>query len=442
MPYVELLERAMREPIRAVIAAPPQHAKTSTTIHALVRGMRVRPGSRNAYATYNAKRSASVESGARLVAERDSLDLKFRQDSWLDRTTGGSILWASRKGGLTGEPVDGLLVVDDIIKDREEANSATTRDATGDWFDEVAEPRCHRCASILVMATRWHPDDLSGRLIRRGWQYLNLCGLADGEVDDSGIVIGDPMGRRHGEALWPERMTAPELLSKQRANPWSFAALYQGRPRPKGGTVFGDPTYYDALPDSGYRVAYGMDLAISEKTHADWSVLVELWVCGKNVYLVDVLRKQVQAPEFTLAVSNKITRRKGAIRWYTGPTEAGIAQFMRKKLPMLKGRPATRDKLQRAQPMAEAWNSGLFMVPSRAALTRYGDVRVSGNTDAPMADDDELPDWLVNFTDEIAEFTGLQGGHDDQVDAAAAGFDELSRKNPMLEALQNRQGTS
>jgi len=424
LPYVLLFEEALRRPIRVVVAAPPQHGKTETTTHGLVQAFRKCPGSRNAYATYNAQRCARVERKSRLIAQRDGLEMHFRQDSWLDTRTGGSLLWASRNGGLTGEPVDRLLVVDDILKDRREADSAKVREDCVDWFDDVAEPRCHPTASIIVMATRWHPEDLSGVLISRGYQHLNIKALADGPTDSDGFVIDDPLHRRIGDALCEERKTRASLLEKQKVNVFSFVSLYQGEPRPRGGTVFGEPTYYDELPSDGYRVGYGVDLAYSKRTQSDWSVCVEIWrwvprptpdaPAPKAIYYIkDVIRKQVRAPEFMLVLKTRRAQRIGPMRWYAYGPEHGIADFIQLKVHGLEVISASGDKFQRAQPFAEAWNEGRIRIPSRKF---FG-----------IEDDEETPEpeWVTDYVSEIQSFTGVNDSQDDQVDASSGGFDAL-----------------
>jgi phage terminase large subunit-like protein len=419
-PYVSLFELALEKPIRVVVAAPPQHGKTESTIHGLCWALRKKPHGRSAYATYNSVRSGKVETKARAIAERDSLSLKFRQDSWVDPGTGGGIVWTSRKGSLTGDPVDTLLVIDDILKDRKEANSATIREECLEFFDDVAEPRCHSTASIIVMATRWHPDDLSGVLIKRGWRYLNLKALADGKTDDEGRVLDDPLRRLPGEPLCEARKSRRELEEKRRTNIYSFASLYQGEPRPKGGTVFREPTYYeiDRLPDTGYRVGYGVDFAYTEKTRADWSVCIKGRYVRETIpgpdgkprqvgklYIVDLDRKQVDAPSFTLTLKSRVTQQRGPMRWYVSGTEKGAGQFVRQRVPELKIKTASADKLIRATPVSEAWNDGRVLLPD------YGD--------------EPAPEWVDIATDEITNFTGVNDANDDIIDALAALWDEL-----------------
>lgn len=404
-PYVQVLERAIREPIRAVVAAPPQHGKTETTLHALCQYLRIAPERRHAYATYGQQRSERNSTKAQNIARRDGVDVQFRKEYWSNERTGGSILWTSRAGQFTGEPVDGVLVIDDPLKDRQEAESAVIRDHIVDWFDDVAEPRCHETASIIVMATRWVTGDLSGVLVKRGWPYLNLKALAEPATSLSGP---DPLGREVDEPLWPTRKPRKALEEKRAANAYSFASLYQGEPRPRGGALFNSPSYYEELPRHGFRVAYGIDLAYTKRTVSDFSVCVELWFADGLIYVVGVDRKQVDAPSFTLTLKARHSARRGPLRWYAGGTEKGAGDFIRQKLPSLQVIPATTDKFIRAQPVAEAWNAGKVLVPHAAH-------------------------WLDAFLDEVENFTGVNDPHDDMVDALAAGFDLLKQSAPAFD---------
>src|SRR5690606_4779217 len=150
--------------------------------------------------------------------------------------------------------------------------------------------------------TRWHPDDLSSTLINEGWEFINLPAIAEPTEDEP-----DPNGRQAGEPLFPEKWPLEELLKKRAAvGEFAWAAQYQGRPRPRGGTVFREPTYFEKLP-MFYRGSYGVDLAYSEAKKSDWSICLEMWredlgvddVTGERrlprFYVVNVDRKRCEA---------------------------------------------------------------------------------------------------------------------------------------------------
>jgi predicted phage terminase large subunit-like protein len=408
-PYCDLLQRAPHGGIRAVVAAPPQHGKTICGTHALVYILKKFPGLRNAYGTYNEQRARRMSIRTQLIAKRAGLDTRrMGADMWWlpdpedpEHQEGSSVLWAGMGGSWTGEGIDGLLLIDDIIKGRKEAESPAHRQAVIDWFDDVADTRVHKDASIIVMATRWHPGDLSGVLIKRGWPYLNLRALAEEDRPE-----GD--NREVGEALWPDRMPRERLEKKRKTNIFTFASLYQGNPRPRGGKIFKDAQFYapHELPNEGYRVALGLDLNYSEKTSADFSVSLvgrgvgDLSEDGDGkIYLCGMEREQTEPPVFFNVMRLQAKRYRGGARWYFHPsgTERGTVQLAPKDLkPRIIVLSISGDKLVRALPAAEMWNEGRILLP----------------------DTDE--DWVNEAIEEITNFTGVNDTQDDIVDSLAS----------------------
>lgn len=407
-PYAEILEAACPSKwsaggIRAVVAAPPQHGKTELTLRALLWWAIRCKAKRHAYVTYNGDRALAVARNFWLLAEASGLEPSGVLDEI--RLRGGTtIKFTSIGGSLTGYPVDGVCVVDDPIKDSTEAQSETIRRRCVEWFDTVAFTRRHPGTSFVVMATRWHTEDLSGVLIARGWRYVNLKAIAEGPANDNGVVVGDPLGRRVGESLWPAHKP-PEFFDEERKNEHWWASLYQGEPRPKGSKLFRDPARYTKLPRV-YRVGYGVDLAYTAKTQRDFSVCIELWREDRPnelplFYVVEVDRRQVQAPDFSAALKAKLEGKGAQLRWYAYGPELGIGDFLRRDGLYLQALPARGDKFVRAQDVAAAWNDGRVLVPHEAP-------------------------WVAAFLDELREFTGVGDLHDDQVDALGAAFDLLN----------------
>lgn len=403
-PYIDILEKAPGAGLRIVFAAPPQHGKTESTIHAFAWWMKKFPHLRYAYATYSGDRSARVGRRALRIAEQAEAPLdRANTELWTTRED-GQVLWTSVGGGMTGEPVDGVIVVDDPLKDRKEAESSTIRQNLKDWYHGVVEARLHPGASVIVMATRWHNDDLSGYLVReQGFTYINLQAIAGDKrpANDN---------REPGQALWPALHPLEFLQQKQRANPWNFASLFQGEPRPRGGALFHEPHYYTELPTRGFKILYGVDLSYTEKSHADWSVCAELWVIPPlrpedrpKVYVRWVDRKQVDAPAFSLTLKARSSTRPGKMYWIASGTELGAASFIQKAgVPLVVRDPKGRDKYTRSLGTSELWNLGDVLVPL----------------------DSEANPWVDDFVDEVTNFTGVKDPCDDQVDALVSGVEE------------------
>lgn len=421
-PFAALLERAC-EPgqLRAVVAAPPQHGKTEMVEHGLLWLALRYPGRRHGYVTYSAERAEYVSASFQRLAQIAGLDPQGRLSDV--RLKGGTeIRFTSIGGSFTGFTVDGLLVIDDPFKDRADAESPTIRRKTADWFVDVARSRRHPKTSILCMATRWHPEDLSGELISRGYEYVNLKAIAEGPIDSAtGRIANDPLLRYPGEALFPELKPA-SFFEEEQQDAYSWSSLYQGEPRGRGASVFefpdiADPSRtYDRVPDSAMqRVCIGLDFAYTAKTHADWSVAVVLAALGPICYVVNVVRLQVEPPAFRQRVAllkQMYPRAFGAA--YVASTEQGGVEFIRDSGLQIRGMSAAKagDKFTRAIPVAAAWNSGKILLPKTAP-------------------------WLDTFLSEVCSFTGVRDRNDDQVDALAAAFDPLSGPPPARALVLN-----
>lgn len=378
--YVALLERAWTEPVRAVISTPPRHFKSTTTLHWIVQTLKRFPTKRIGYATYAADFSEQQGKLAAFIAERAGLQLVEQRASFWRTKAGGRVDWTSIGGQLTGKGFD-VLVVDDPVKGRAEAESGVIREGAWSWFNGDAFTRLEPGASVLVIQTRWHPDDLAGRLVAKEWPWINLPAL---DAD--------------GKALCPWRFDAAALGSiREQIGEYEWASLYQGTPRSKGGRVFGEAHFYDALPTSGYQISLGADFAYTSKTYADYSVAVVLLEHAGRFYVAEVVRQQTDAPTFRGSLSTLQTTWPGRVTAYVGGTEKGVVDFLVQAGVRIDALPAIVDKFARAQPAAAAWNAGKILLPRGAP-------------------------WVDLFVSELAGFTGLRDRHDDQVDALAGAF--------------------
>lgn len=408
----EFLERIQRrEEVRGLFSVPRRHAKTETVLHGIAWLLANDPTLKIGYASYSETfargksrlaRDYTRAAGVRLRTDSTALD------EW-HTIEGGGLIARGMEGAWTGLGVD-VLIVDDPHKNRAEANSPVKRGRVLDWWHSAGISSLEPGGSALVVHTRWHVNDLIGHLstVEDGrWEYHNLPAINDGS---------DPR-REVGEALWPERWPVNLLEARKKdVTEYEWASLYQGHPRPRGGAIFNEPSYYDELPETG-RWGHGTDLAYSVKTYADYSVVVTMLRHGSVYYVVDVLRRQCDAPTFAVALRARGKKYGGPIVWHGSGTEKGVAQFMTSKVPGLQFWPATSDKLQRSQPVAAAWNDGRVLLPTSLAAT--------GAVPEGHEDADRQPEWLDPFLTEVQQFTGVNDDHDDHVDALASAFTAL-----------------
>lgn len=374
-----------KKPARVVCHAPPRHGKTDTVLRFIAWCIWQNPKIRIAYCTYGADlshekarvaRDLAVELGVKLAAER--------VDRW--QTTAGGGMWSvGVMGPLTGKGFD-ILIIDDPFKNRVEAESPTYRDRIREWFRAVARTRLEPGGSVIVFATRWHPDDLSGTLIKEKYRWIHLPAI-------------DAKGR----ALWPERFPLDALRELERdVHSFTWESLYQGRPRPRGATVFKGVHVYTELPKT-YEAAFGVDLAYSTKTTSDHSAVVKMLHERGLWYITYAHRAQVRARAFKRRCRRLHRREKTAPwLWYGATTEAGAADLFNEppRAVPLEFRKAEGDKFVRSMNFADKWNRGKVLVPAEAP-------------------------WLDEFIAELMSFTGVKDAEDDQVDAATAAFDLL-----------------
>lgn len=425
LPIIQRIARARLRPIRCCVSMPPRHGKSETLYNGLAWWMRDVPADTHAYLTYSDEQATSQSRKIRHRAQRGGVALSSEMANLSEwrTTSGGGLFAAGTAGALTGKGLTGLAVIDDPFKNREDADSSRRRDAVWEWFTSVVMTRLEN-ASVIVVHTRWHEDDLIGRLAAGKyedgppWEIVNLPAIAGPD---------DPLGRAPGEALWPRRRSLSMLREQRAIDAFNFEALFQGSPRPRGATVFKEPTYYDpeTFSLSGWRIIIYGDPAASKKTTANHSVILALAVQGYGAKMVgrviDVYRKQVTIPEYVRDLQDFQARHGFAVA--NVESVAGfkaVAQVLREIDPAVNVNEVVPlgDKFQRAQPAASAWNGDPGdpnAIPPRPPLP----VRIEVPLRAP---------WLKNFLSEMRAFTGVNDAADDQVDCLSGAWNEASKQ--------------
>lgn len=322
----------------------------------------------------------------------------------------GVMVTAGVGGGLTGKGAH-LLIIDDPVKNAEEAQSERTREAHHDWWRSTARTRLQAGAGVILVMTRWHEDDLAGRLIADEadggdkWEILNLPAIA--ETDD------DALGRKEGEVLWPQFFDKEWMDQTKRAmGTYWFTAMYQQRPAPADGMLFkrSNFRYYEKHADnlvtihkdSGpyiFDTTYGtkfttVDVAASEKEQADYSVAAT-WIVtvDRDLLLWDLERVKFEGPDLMPWLRRLYYAQRPA---FIGVERLGfglavIQELLRDGLPIVRLEP-DKDKVSRALP----------------ACARYEEHRVFHPLSWSGKDD---------FESELLVFPN--GAHDDQVDVTS-----------------------
>lgn len=284
---------------RLMIFMPPRHSKSETvTVRYSAWRLERDPKLNIILGSYNQKLANRFSRKIRRVVEERMTLSKDRKavDEW-ETTTGGGVRAVGVGAGVTGFG-GSLIVIDDPVKNRAEAESRVRRDNAWEWFNDDIYTRLEPDAAIVLIQTRWHEDDLAGRLLKsmknggEKWNVVNLPALA--EVDD-------PLCRTPGEALWPERFDALALERiKTQQGSYSFAALYQQRPVPLDGGLFKRHWFnriVDRAPD-GLVWARGYDLAVSTRESSDYTASFRCaFDADGNLYIADGFRRRIEYPE-------------------------------------------------------------------------------------------------------------------------------------------------
>ena len=221
---------------------------------------------------------------------------------------------AGHRGGLLAQGVGGaitgygahLFIIDDPFKDQKEADSQITRDNVWNWWRSIVLTRLEPNAAIILVMTRWHQDDLAGRILAeeklsgvKEWEVINYPALA--ETDDI-------FGRQEGQALWPERYPADVLLkTKERVGSRVWFSLFQGKPQDPESALFKRDwiRWYETLPPKCDRGS-GIDTATSLKSSADNTSLVDICKDSEGfLYVDDVFCEKITVRGFARHVCNQ-----------------------------------------------------------------------------------------------------------------------------------------
>lgn len=206
----------------------------------------------------------------------------------------GSVKTVGVGGPLTGDPVD-MLIMDDIYKDAKTAWSPTVRESTDDWYDTVAETRLHNDSQQLIVFTRWHQDDLAGKLLREQGVYDPVTNPNGWEVVIyQAIKVGAPTDydpRQEGEPLWPERHNLEKLEAVRSRNNHVFQSLYQQDPKPLQGLMYEQGfREYEAIPYSNRMVR--KNYTDSADTGEDYLCSICYTETETGNYVTDILYTQ------------------------------------------------------------------------------------------------------------------------------------------------------
>lgn len=410
---------------RLIIQMPPQEGKSQRASRRFpLWALEQNPDLRIAIASYEHGVARRWGRAIRddILQNADVLRLRVRADlsaqsEWQLEGRDGGVYSTGVGGALTGRPVD-LLIIDDPIKDRLQADSRTYRDRIWDWWTDVASTRLAPGAPVVLILTRWHHDDLAGRLTGAEdghlWRVLNVPAQADHRPEKGET---DPLGREPEQFMTSARGRTREQWDaiKRRSGSRTWASLYQGHPTPDTGNLYpadGWARYTQPLwvvrddgarivPDAGrdpnVELVQSWDFTFKDTKGSDF-VVGQVWMRrGPKAYLLDQVRRR-----------------------------AGFAESCQMMLDMTARWPQAIAKLVEDKANGPAILNALRskvggLIPVEPEGSKYA--RASAVSPFVEAHDVVLPDpvaiegaaWVSDFTDEARDFPNAT--HDDTVDA-------------------------
>ena len=357
-PIHRLLAEAMTsvmegKTLKLAISVPPQHGKSEIASRRFMAyHIGKLPWKNVLFGTYNQPFAEEFGDDVRSIVEHERFKKVFptarfkagsRARDHMVTEDGGKISFLGRGGSGSGRPADGFLI-DDPMKDAKEAESMTTRNDVWNWFTRVVNARCHRLAWQIIIATRWHEDDLIGRLINpknpyykkdvaKNWTYINIPAI----VDDP--KIAEALGQEVGSALWAERFPLETLEIARSMDPYGFSALYMGRPTPPEGAFYkiGHLKEYDSpkqLPKN-FRSYMTGDLAVSPDRTAD-RTCVGIWLLDENDELwlhPDLYWERKASDESVEEIVDRGKRFQVFEAWFEkGQLDKAVGPFLEKRM--------------------------------------------------------------------------------------------------------------
>jgi len=408
--HLDVLDRALQDVSegkirRLIVTMPPRHGKServSKKFPAWHLGRN--PDDEIILASYSIDLARDHSRIARSTLEnrQDVFGITLDPDrksaeSWGVAGHRGGVVAAGVGGPITGRGAK-IAIVDDPVKNAEEANSEVIREKIWEWYQSTLYTRLTPDGRIIIVMTRWHEDDLVGRLLKkereeiadgthRGerWTVINFPAIAE---------ENDVLGRKPGEPLWPEFGFDLERLNKikQDVGSYVFNALYQQRPSAQEGNILKREwwRYYEVLPPVATMII-SVDAAFKDEDDSDF-VVVQVWgKNGPNCYLIDQARGRMNFPATIQTIRNMCKKYpKAALKLIEDKANgSAIIQTLQHEIPGIVAVNPEGGKVSRVNAVSPFIEAGNVYLPRTS--------------------------WIHDFVEECAAFPN--GAHDDQVDA-------------------------
>ena len=409
-----LLDAVAKKKRRIIINMPPRHGKSELVCKYFPVWLLGNYPDRKVIITMHSSdlankyggwtRDLFVEFGQKLFGLTVSKSTKSKS-SWEVAGHRGGLEAHGWKGSITGKGAD-LLIIDDLIKNHEEAYSTTYRESMKNWFASTAFSRLSPNAIVIVIMTRWHYDDVAGYLIETFpdmWEVINFPAIAE---------TNDVLDRKPGDLLWKERFDQVYIDEQKLIQGAFFTSLYQQKPVVTNSVIFNPKNwdYYTERPKEMRKkldfVIQVWDTAFKENENNDYSVCLTIGIDKNYYYLLDVFREKIN---FNLLESKAVELYK---IWQPDQLcieDGGSGQSLIQVLPYHYSIPVKpikpMNKVVRAHMVSSPLENRETLLPKNAS-------------------------WITDFINELARFPS--GKHDDQVDVFTIALQKLSKVKAAL----------
>ena len=413
----KLMQVAKGECKRLMIITPPRHGKSETTsIQFPAWFLGNNPQEQIIACSYSADLATTFSEATRRIVQSPKYqrlwNYQLEKDTsrkWMisgKENNRPSYIAAGVGGPITGEGASCILI-DDPLKNMEEANSQTMRDKIWDWYTSTAYTRLHPGGSIVLIQTRWHHDDLAGRLLKMSQTNPDA---------DQWEVLHLPAIDSQGNALWEERYSLPVLESiRESIGTRTFNALYQGAPSTDEGNLIKREwwRFYDQAPE-GITIQ-SWDTAFKTGQENDYSVCWTLRHTDTGIHAIDMIRGKWEYPSMRkMAIAHYEQHRPDIVLIEDHASGQTLIQDLRVNTNIpIKAIRVDRDKLSRVNAITNLIEGGRVLLPSDAS-------------------------WTPTAIEECASFPS--GEHDDIVDALSQGLAHLNRYDIATDTAPTTEG--
>jgi predicted phage terminase large subunit-like protein len=405
-PWTDMIERAIAEPVRGLCSEPIRHYKTVTTLHGVVYILLKRPHWRIIVMTHEHKRAEWIGKFLRPLAKEAGIGPARGYDTITDWTNefGGGVVVMSADQSSLGRDCD-VLICDDPI-DEFGAVDPKVRDTVDDAISHYTARAGSqgRVGSVLIVMSRWHPDDPIGRRLTRTaakWEYVHEKAIRDDGTAFAPAVMDLP-------TLEQKRAELREVDPSERL----WHAQFQNDPLPDSLGLFRSPKRYTALSIGACRTVFGLDLAYSTKRRSDYFALVAMkifteefpedgrMVVGQRGYVCAAWREKYDPAQAEQIIRVARGMYPGAVAFsYMAGPEIGTAHYLAERGIPIEVMPARYGKRTRAQKTIDRVNTGRILFPESAP-------------------------WAPGMISRMILFTGDEAaGNDDEIDALVSASD-------------------